>query len=115
MALTNLFRINFPYGIMHTDNGKWCFFNREYLPLSETNYNIKDAGLEHLENFSVSYKGLTFKKLEMIIKTHQDFFKVKKIDDNYLIYFYDDGCNPSNTKKYDAYFNIMKDLSNFKI
>lgn len=33
MALSNFFKINFPYGIKSNEHGEWVAFNREYKPL----------------------------------------------------------------------------------
>jgi hypothetical protein len=115
MALSNLFRINFPYGIQYNvEKETFCFFNREYTQLGSL-----DAGNSKcLDKLGVRYFGLTPKKVEEIIRKHikkdlkgcfSEHGNIKKF------YFYDDATNPSNEgNSFETYFKIIAELSMFR-
>ena len=93
MALTDFFRINFPYGIQLNDDQNWTAFNREYRPIgffTRDNIDIKNLPL------SVEYEGVTDKFLLSLAE--DDELSVHKDKDGKIIrvFFYNDGTNPAN-------------------
>ncbi|WP_373060293.1 hypothetical protein [Zunongwangia sp. H14] len=118
MALTDFFRINFPYGLKKNNNNEWFVFNREYMPLG---WNSKDKQESiHKEmpysEFPVytKYKGLTENAIEKIIK---DKDRIQRNDENEIvrIFFYNDKTNPkSNPEYWNDYIDIIKSFSKFE-
>lgn len=111
MALDNIFKINFPYGMLKDEKGNWTFFNRGYHPLSKTKSNLED----NTNEFSFTkYKGLTEKLLLEIA----DRFEKGSDDKINKIWFYNTTTNPINSNKNDdweKYFTIIKKLGKLKI
>lgn len=114
--LSNLFRINFPYGIAKTEENKWYFINREYLPLGIANYHFKGKDVFLIEN-AVKYQGLTTEKVLKIVAKYNPEMKAAKTSMHgkiITVFFYDDGTNPCNKKNFTNYFKILAALSMFK-
>lgn len=115
MALSNLFRINFPYGIQFdTKKETFCFFNREYTQLGGLNAGEDSV----LENIGVRYYGLTPEIVIDIVGKHTNkkSVSVAKVGDIIRVFFYDDSTNPSNKgNSFTSYFNIIKELSNYRV
>jgi len=66
MALSDFFRINFPYGIARDPEIGWYAFNREYMPLGwhKKDHSVFNATkLEEIRKIGSNYKGLTEKLL----------------------------------------------------
>lgn len=118
MALTDFFRINMPYGIVKSKEGKWYAFNREYVPIG---WNDKKVG-QHFDDdnsyqdipIRTKYKNATEATLKKLIDddTTVKYDETGKIK---LIFLYRDKTNPMNDKKYwDTYFEKIKILSSLK-
>lgn len=114
MALTNFFRINFPYGISKNENGDWIAFNREYMPLgfSDTK-TTKDLTIGYLDiPIGSNYSGLNDKFISALVNEPKD---IQKNDSGEIVRFflYDDGsnpCNSDNKSSWDSYFLKLKKL-----
>ena len=111
MALDNIFKINFPYGMMKNEDGNWTFVNRGYHPLSKTTSDAKD----NLHEFTYTkYKGITEKLLIEI----GDRFERGNDDKINKVWFYNTTTNPSLSDKkedWENYFNTLKKLGRLKI
>lgn len=116
MSLSNFFRINFPYGIQQTEEGKWTAFNREYVPLGINDEHYPAHTVE-LPN-STSYQGISEKFLLSLVDDesmiHRD--KQGRIT---RVFLYNDATNPTNQeyeKKslWDSYFEKLKKLGKLK-
>lgn len=118
MALNNLFKVNFPYGIrINTENNTVAFFNREYGQLGTNDFFKCD--LRQLDKIETKYKKLSLNKITTIVQKYLDIPLTTSKNGHYvLIFFYDDATNPSNkgNKKYfNNYFKILEELSNYLI
>ena len=114
MALTDFFRINFPYGIQRNDTDEWFAFNREYMPLGTAKKTAVLSDEDWKKLFvGVRYNGLTDKLLTEIAAGEP------KRDDTGKIYFvtlYKDGSNPMNDSQYwDSYSKKLKKIGRLKI
>lgn len=117
MALTDFFRINFPYGITRNKKGEWIAFNREYMPLGWNSTMHKRTISEDnvYSEFPIytRYKGVTEAKLKKL--AHEP--EAIRLDDEgeiVRVFFYNDRTNPqSSPKHWDAYFEKVKILSSF--
>ena len=113
MALTDFFRINFPYGMVTNSKGEWMAFNREYMPLgwnsSEHKVTLFEDNCYGEHPVYTKYVNLTDAKiLKIIDEKHikRDDGKIK------IIYFYDDVTNPKdNPKFWDRYLKIIQYFS----
>jgi hypothetical protein len=113
--LSNLFRINFPYGIAKTGQNKWYFFNREYMPLGVPDVYFKNKEV-FLEQNAVGYKNLTINSVLNIVKKYDPKNtknNTSQSGETIKIFFYNDGTNPCHTKNFKPYFNILEELSMF--
>lgn len=115
MALTDFFRINFPYGMKKNKNDEWFVFNREYMPLGwNSKFNQESIHKEMTySEFPVytKYKDLTENLILEIIKDKE---RIHKNNQNGIvqIFFYDDKTNPkSNPKYWNDYIDIIKSFS----
>ena len=113
MALSNFFKINFPYGIMANKKGEWTAFNREYKPLGNKDSlkEVKDKDFIYCK-----YKGLS----ETILKKLADTPGSIVLENTKIIkvFFYNDETNPSNQNKkilYKTYFEKLEILSKLKV
>lgn len=120
MALTDFFRINFPYGIAKNENDEWMAFNREYLPLGYNNYDDKQIpGRAYLDlPIYTKYKNVSEASLESLGSFDSAVHRNDK-GEIVKVFFYNDGTNPVNqsTEKkhlWDDYFDKLKKLSKFR-
>jgi len=119
MALSNLFRINFPYGIQYdTKTKNSCFINREYLQLGIGKNDLENFNHNLVNEIGVKYKSLTISKIDKIVSenSNQKAKLMSQQGDVITYFFYDHATNPSNKgneKYFDKYFNILKELSKF--
>ena len=118
MSLSNLFRVNFPYGIrVNTENNSVAFFNREYGQLG-TN-DAMNCDLRDTEKIETKYKSLTLDKIiDIVEKNLGKTVSTSKQGNHVCIFFYDDLTNPSNKgngKYYAKYFKILEDLSKYLV
>lgn len=119
MALTDFFRINFPYGIKRNQNGEWFAFNREYMPLGWNSTGKKISAFDdkvHSEfPIHTKYKGVTELKLKKLAHAENAITLDGKGKIN-QVYLYDDRTNPkSNPEHWNKYFEKIKILSSFDI
>ena len=112
MALTDFFRINFPYGIRKNDNGEWFAFNREYMPLGSKDRTSIDIKAWQQQFIGVKYKGLTEAFLTKLAASRIERDGKGKIS---CIWFYTDATNPMNNPKYtDEYFGRLNKIGKVK-
>lgn len=113
-------KINMPYGMSITKNDEWYFFNREYLPLGETDKNKFEHNWYDNTDYVKYNKSITSKFLEKIINI--DGNKLKK-DENLkthgehltTIWFYSDDNDPlTNDKMWERYMKNIKLISKLK-
>ena len=118
MALTDFFRINLPYGIVKSKDGKWYAFNREYVPIgwndtkNQEQFNDDNSHLDI--PIRTKYKNAKAALLKKLIDddTTVRYDEAGKIK---MIFLYKDKTNPANDKKYwDRYFEKIKILSSLK-
>jgi hypothetical protein len=117
MALTDFFRINFPYGMKCNNDDEWFVFNREYIPLGYNDQFAITGSIDSKQTYShipvyTKYKGLTEAAIERLNPVTIQRDKTGKIK---FVFFYNDRTNPqSNPKYWDNYFKIIKALSRFE-
>lgn len=117
MALTDFFRINFPYGMKRNENGEWFVFNREYMPLGwnskEDQVSIhKDDCYGEMPVYTY-YKGLTENAIMKIFS--EDLIQRDSENKIARVFFYNDKTNPKSSPEYwGDYFAIMKKISQFE-
>lgn len=102
MALSDLFAINFPYGMRKNEAGEWFVFNRGYLPLGTI--------LPSEKEIYIKYKGLTEAVLEKLANPGSPI----KRDDNGKIkelFLYKDLRHGSAKIDWDSYFERVKKLN----
>mgnify|MGYP001099126045 CR=1 FL=1 len=118
MALTDFFRINFPYGIAFIPNQGWYAFNREYMPLG---WHTKDhtafdsSTNDEIQKISSFYKGVSEK---FLLELADGSDSIERDDSGEItrIWFYSDGNNPNNDLKYwDHYIKKIKKLGKLKV
>lgn len=115
--LSDFFRINLPYGVKLNIDGKLFAFNREYMPLGWSDYSRK-KGVGHASPYAdqpihTRYGDIN-KKLDSLITKHCLYTDQK--EDGIVVFFYNDKTNPQSTPFYwPRYFEIIKDISKFKI
>ena len=118
MALSDFFRINFPYGIARDSEIGWYAFNREYMPLGwhKKDHSVFNATkLEEIRKIGSNYKGLTEKLLLELADgpNNIDRDEQGKIT---RIWFYSDGSNPNNdSKNWEPYIRKIKKLGKLKV
>ncbi|MCF8243743.1 MAG: hypothetical protein K9J37_02500 [Saprospiraceae bacterium] len=118
MALTDFFRINFPYGIKRNKSDQWVAFNREYMPLGWNSQFVRNSivdehAFDDLPIFT-AYKGMTDKQLMKIVDSPQavQYDESGKIK---TIFLYNDGTNPQTFPEYwNDYLKKIKLLSTFE-
>lgn len=119
MALTDFFRINFPYGIKRNSKDEWIAFNREYMPLG-WNSIVNQKSINQNDVYGdlpiyTKYQKLTDAKL-IKLAWGEDGVKRDEKDKIYMIFLYDDGTNPqSNPEYWSNYFDKIKVLANLTI
>lgn len=119
MSLTNFFRINLPYGIAKNSRGEWIAFNREYMPLgwnsitSKEPDNFENNVYGHLPVYT-KYKNISDKKLNELI-LNNDWVKLDESNKISVIWFYDDRTNPTVSKNWNNYLELIKKLSFWEV
>lgn len=118
--LNNFFRINMPYGIVKNEDGDWMAFNREYMPLGYNDIEFKDRMDKNPKGLPLftKYQKLTEKFL-LDLADRPDTVKRGEDGKINLVWFYDDGSNPTNQPKdskivWDRYFDKIKKISKVK-
>ncbi|MCR8667493.1 hypothetical protein NO995_07365 [Aestuariibaculum sp. M13] len=120
MALTDFFRINFPYGMKKNSKGEWFVFNREYVPIGfntevfkKNNIN-RDTPHGDLPIYA-KYKKLTDSVILEIVEEETN-VKRNKQGEIETVWFYNDETNPrTNPVYWDLYFYIIMELSKLEI
>lgn len=100
MALYDFFRINLPYGIKRSEDGRrWAVHNREYSPLGLNDhggYNAIDSSQSRL---FVAYSKLTEKYL-LKIAWHPEQGVIRNDQGELIhVFLYNDASNPMNESK----------------
>lgn len=109
--LNNVFRINMPYGIKGNHIKGWYFFNREYLPIGETEKNDNEPNWQKYQ-----FNSVAIKKLEEMGCYRMEINEAEEVYTQ--IFFYNDATNPVNNsdkKKanicWEKYLLILKTIS----
>ncbi|MFW0716216.1 hypothetical protein [Pedobacter sp. N23S346] len=118
MALTDFFRINFPYGIAFIPKMGWYAFNREYMPLGwhkKDHTAFNSSTVEEIQKISSFYKGLSEKLLHELADESDS---IERDDSGEItrIWFYSDSNNPNNDlKNWEPYIKKIKKLAKLKV
>jgi len=116
--LNNFFRINLPYGIAKSEDGKWMAFNREYMPLGFNDQKYKEHPGHSYKDIPIytKYKRLTDNFLTKLVGDEK--FIARNSDGEITkVFFYDDATNPVNNTKselWESYFNKIQKLARFE-
>lgn len=119
MALNDFFRINFPYGITQYKENFWYAYNREYLPLGFSSFEINRSELN--DEFFDNYPLLTrYKSLdeEFLLKVADSENYIERDESGIIkkVFLYNDATNPQSFPKYwDKYSKKIKLLSTLEV
>lgn len=115
--LSDFFRINLPYGIAKNKKNQWMAFNREYLPLGYTDWDLKGTPGESYLDLPVytKYKGIK-EELLLELAEKDNAFELNEEGDICTVYLYSDSTNPmnqsdDNPELWKKYFDKLKRLS----
>lgn len=119
--LDNFFRINLPYGIAKSEDGKWMAFNREYRPIGFNGSSRKGNPGESYQELNV-YTNYGKIKEDILLSLADDESDIRRDDNGEItkVFFYGDATNPVNqsTNKstlWDKYFLKLQKLSRLEI
>ena len=113
MALTDFFKINFPYGIQRKSNDEWFAFNRNSMPLGSKTTTIVSFDEWQKMFVGVRYNGFTEALLTTIAAGDVKRDEKGKISS---VTLYTDGTNPINDPKHwDIYFSKLKKIGKLKV
>jgi hypothetical protein len=114
--LSDFFTINLPYGMAKNNNGKWFFFNREYVPLGWNSSINKHKYHEMNLPIYTDYKGLAETELLKLASGVENAIVRDENGKIEKVFFYNDKINPQNDAKYwPQYFEKIKLLSKYNI
>ena len=117
MALTNIFRINFPYGVAINEKDELLFLNREYMQLGCYDRKFKKGNEDdYYQNLARKYNKLNFEKVRQIVFKHTGTTKFAQAGVWRYVMFYDDPTNPSEKgNKFNSYLKLIEEFSKFDI
>ncbi len=108
MALNDFFRVNFPFGICQYKENFWYAYNREFLPLGFSTFEVDRSNLndEFFGRYPLltQYEGITDKFLLKIAGSEHF---IHRHDDGTVerVYLYNDGSNPQSSPEYWKEYN----------
>jgi hypothetical protein len=102
----NVRQAMFPYGMAKNPDGSWTFFNRHYKALGVITVEWSEWNDPQHKMFLT---GLGPAKLAKLSYTG-------KVESEERVYFYNDGCNPENSKQnMDAYLEKLRILIGLQV
>jgi hypothetical protein len=119
MALGDFFRINMPYGMKRSQDGKkWAFFNREYSPLGYNESGFYNTINDDESPFYVEYKRLKEGTLQNLAWHPDAGLRRNEKGEIVQVFFYNDATNPAgkpnSSPLWTNYFYCIEKLSKLK-